>query len=102
MRRSGPVLSLMLWLALSPLSAFGLGRPWPASRGRRRRRPGDLVILDASGSDATTFTWVLANSDKTFLPVDGGKRCVFSPGRAGVFVFVLVVGKVEKAKPAAA
>jgi hypothetical protein len=102
MRRSGPaILSLILLLALSPLSALA-GPPVASIKGPKTAAAGDLVILDASGSDATTFTWVLANSDKTFLPVDGGKRCVFSSGTGGRFVFVLVVGKVEGGQSLAA
>jgi hypothetical protein len=93
MRRSGPVLSLMLWLALS--SASWAAGPSAVIKGPKSAGPGDLVILDASGSDATSFAWVLANSDKTILPVDNGQRCVFSSGQKGVFVFVLVVAKAN-------
>lgn len=52
---------------------------------------GDLVVLSAEGSHASDFAWRLANSEKTFLPVDGGRRCVFSSGSPGKFVFVLAV-----------
>jgi hypothetical protein len=101
MRRSGPaILSFVLLLAPS-LSALA-GPPVASIKGPKTATAGDLVILDASASDATTFTWVLANSDKTFLPVDGGKRCVFSSGTPGRFVFVLIVGKVEEGKSYAA
>lgn len=59
--------------------------------------PGDLVILDASRStNAEQYSWVLANSNKTFLPVDGGKKVVFSSGTPGEYVFILATaGKDE-------
>lgn len=64
---------------------------------------GDLVVLDASQSEAMGFAWVLADSDKTFLPVDEGKRVVFATGTAGRYTFVLVAANADaQGKPAVA
>lgn len=54
---------------------------------------GDLVILDASSSDCDTLAWSLANSDKSFLPVEGGTKCVFASGQPGEYVFMLATAK---------
>lgn len=65
--------------------------------------PGDLVVLDASSSDAMGFAWVLADSNKTFLPVDDGQRLVFATGSTGRYTFVLVAANAdESGKPAVA
>lgn len=59
--------------------------------------PGDLVILDAAKSvGAKAFAWALPGSTKTFLPVDGGVRCVFACGSAGRYTFVLAVAAGDK------
>lgn len=59
--------------------------------------PGDLVILDAARSTgAKAFAWALPGSTKTFLPVDGGVRCVFACGSAGRYTFVLAVAAGDK------
>lgn len=62
----------------------------------QRVHAGDLVILDASASTAKDFAWALCGSDKTYLPVDGGRRCVFSSGTPGRFHFVLAVGAADR------
>ena len=51
--------------------------------------PGDLVILSAVSEGAKHYAWTLANSDKTFLPTDGGTKAVFASGKAGKYIFVL-------------
>lgn len=51
--------------------------------------PGDLVILQAVADGAKHYAWTLANSDKTFLPTDGGTKAVFASGKAGKYIFVL-------------
>jgi len=51
--------------------------------------PGDLVILQAVSEGAKHYAWTLANSDKTFLPTDGGTKAVFASGKAGKYIFVL-------------
>jgi hypothetical protein len=53
---------------------------------------GDLVILDASQSLGQAYHWVLVNSQKTFLPIEEGRRLVFASGHEGEFIFVLIVG----------
>lgn len=51
--------------------------------------PGDLVILSAKAEGALNYSWILANSDKTFLPVENGTKAVFASGAAGKYIFVL-------------
>lgn len=58
--------------------------------GPKESDPGDLVVLDASGSTATAFRWVLLGSKKTYLTFDGGKRLVFASGQPGEYTFILV------------
>ncbi len=89
-------------LALS--SAIALAAPPTAViNGPQQALPGDLVVLDASGSHAQGFAWVLADSDKSFLPVDDGKRMVFATASAGRYTFVLVTGQTnETGQPAIA
>lgn len=50
--------------------------------------PGDLVVLRLVAPGATNYKWVLANSSKTFLPVDGGVNVVFASGEHKEFIFV--------------
>jgi len=59
--------------------------------------PGDLVVLDGSQSKGTGHVWKLVSSDKTFLPVDGGVKCVFATGAPGLYSFVLAVADGGKA-----
>lgn len=77
------------WAALAPSPA----RTTAIIVGPKESAPGDLVILDASTSDAASFAWALPGSTKTLLPVDGGKRCVFATGAQGKYVFVLATAK---------
>jgi len=51
--------------------------------------PGDLVILSAVSDGAKHYAWTLANSDKTFLPTDGGTKALFASGKSGKYIFVL-------------
>ena len=55
--------------------------------------PGDLIILDASGSDADSLVWSLANSDKSFLMFEENRKCVFASGASGQYVFILATAK---------
>ena len=57
---------------------------------------GDLVILDASESEGDSFAWILECSTKTFLPVDGGKRCVFASGTPGKYAFTFIAVGVDE------
>lgn len=66
------------------------GEPTAIIRGPASALPGDLVVLDAAGSSASGFAWVLADSDKSFLPVEDGRRLVFATSAAGRYTFVLV------------
>lgn len=58
--------------------------------------PGDLVILDASQSVGSGYSWTLIPAGKTFLPVEGGTKVVFATGQAGKYTFVLAVAKGDK------
>lgn len=63
----------------------------------QRANPGDLVVLDATQSrDADGFAWVLADSDKTLLEVEQGRKAVFASGTPGRYTFVLVAASAEK------
>lgn len=57
---------------------------------------GDLVVLDASRSEAKDFAWKLVNSDKVFLPVEGNRKVVFASGQNGVYTFILAVALDDK------
>lgn len=71
--------------------------------GPKEGPPGELVILDASQSSGLGYLWLLVNSEKSFLPVDSGIKCVFSTGTPGEYVFVLVIsGTNTNGGPAAA
>lgn len=68
--------------------------------GPEKSAPGDLIILDGSTSTADAFKWTLANSTKTFLATDGGKKCVFASGQEGTYIFLLSVASCDKDSPA--
>jgi hypothetical protein len=70
--------------------------PLAVISGPDRANQGDLVVLDATASqNALGFAWVLVDSDKSFLPVDDGKRVVFATGTSGRFTFVLVAAGAD-------
>ncbi len=78
-------------------------QPKAVITGPKEGPPGELVILDASQSSGLGYLWLLVNSEKSFLPVDGGIKCVFSTGTPGNYVFILVVaGTNQNGGPAAA
>lgn len=79
--------------AIAPGSAAG--GPVAVIAGPSRANPGDLTVLDASGSTAAGFAWVLADSDKTFLEVEQGRKLVFASGTAGKYTFVLVAANAD-------
>jgi hypothetical protein len=90
----------LLWfgLQLDPLVASGPVAAVPTWQdpdvgidGPETARAGDLVILSARVDGAESFAWLLANSDKSYLPVEGGRRLVFASGTPGPYVFVLAV-----------
>lgn len=82
-------LTVALWVTLCAAP------PTAVVEGPNRALPGDLVVLDASRSQAAGFAWVLADSDKTFLAVDDGRRVVFATARPGRYTFVLVAATAE-------
>lgn len=53
--------------------------------------PGDLVILDASESDAKAFAWTVLPESAAgkFLAVERGTKAVFASGQPGQYTFVL-------------
>lgn len=53
--------------------------------------PGDLVILDASDSDAKAFAWTVLPESAAgkFLAVERGTKAVFASGQPGQYTFVL-------------
>lgn len=59
--------------------------------------PGDLIVLEAAGT-FDSAKWFLGNSEKTFLPVDGGKRVVFASGASGEYRFFVVAATVDGGK----
>ena len=61
--------------------------------GPKEARPGSLVVLDASESQGLGRLWVLASApeETSFLPVDGGLKCIFASPTSGKYVFILVV-----------
>lgn len=71
----------------------------PASiiRGPLESPIGELIVLDGSSSIGTGHQWMLVGSRKTFLPVDEGRKVVFSSGTPGQFVFVLAVASEGQA-----
>lgn len=88
-------MATILLAALAILGAPPAIRATAVITGPTTASPGDLVILDASTSDAAAFTWALPGSTKTILAVDGGRRCVFASGASGKYVFVLATAKAD-------
>jgi hypothetical protein len=86
-------LALCLWVTSAALCA----EPRAVIRAPESASPGDLVILDASDSSGLDLIWELTNSEKSYLPVDGGKRCVFASGAPGRYVFLLIAVDVDEA-----
>lgn len=79
--------SLVAWLAFA---STAVAQVTAVVTGPKDSLPGDLVVLDASGSTASAFRWVLLGSKKTYLTFDGGKRLVFASGQPGEYTFILV------------
>jgi hypothetical protein len=93
----------MVVLLLAAASAMADGLPVAKITGPKESPPGELVILDASQSQGLGYLWLLVNSQKSFLPVDNGLKCVFSTGTPGDYAFVLIVsGTNPNGGPAAA
>lgn len=85
-------LLLSLWISLS-LSTLGWAQCKAVVTGPKESLSGDLVILDASQSQAQKYLWKLLESDKSFLSTDGGLKCIFAAGvdEPRTFHFILVV-----------
>lgn len=58
-----------------------------------KARLGELVVLDVTESNATSFKWRLHQKTKNFLVIDGGKRAVFSAEAGGTYTFVIAGAK---------
>lgn len=86
-------LSAALFLAISS-PAFAQAKA--VISGPEKANPGDLVILSADESYADDLHWVLVNSDKTFLPVEDDRKCVFASGQPGRYIFVLAASKASE------
>jgi hypothetical protein len=82
-------ITLPIWWACS----LAFGQATAVIEGPQQVSPGDLVILDASKSQADSLVWTLANSDKSFLQFEGGRKCVFASGAVGTYTFVLSTAK---------
>jgi hypothetical protein len=89
-------ITLPIWWACS----LAFGQATAIIEGPQQVSPGDLVILDASKSQADSLVWTLANSDKSFLQFEGGRKCVFASGAAGKYVFVLSTAQCLGSNPA--
>lgn len=87
-----------LTLVLVLFSTMAFGGAKAVISGPKEAKVGDLVILDATRSEGLAYEWVLANSDKTYLPVENGTKLVFSSGDSGEYIFVLVVGGEDNNK----
>ena len=83
-------ITLPIWWACS----IAFGQATAVIEGPQQVSPGDLVILDASKSQADSLVWTLANSDKSFLQFEGGRKCVFASGAEGKYVFILSTAKI--------
>lgn len=84
-----------LLLAMMATTLALCAPPKAVIAGPTQANPGDLVILDGSGSTAVGFAWVLTDSDKSFLPVEDGRKVVFASGSAGRYTFVLVAATAD-------
>lgn len=88
---------LLIALAIGLSASVAYADPKAVIEAPANVSQGDLVVLDASKSAGSGYAWALTNSDKTYLPVDDGKRVVFASGATGEYVFVLAVAEGDKA-----
>lgn len=58
-----------------------------------KAKVGELVILDVSESNATSFKWQLQQKSSNFLVIDNGRRAVFSAEAGGEYTFVVAAAK---------
>ncbi|SFH97300.1 hypothetical protein [Planctomicrobium piriforme] len=83
-------------LFLLPCMAFA--QATSVIKGPEKASPGDLIILDGSSSDCDSLVWILANSDKAFLPVESNQKCVFASGESAPYTFLLATAKTVDGK----
>lgn len=54
---------------------------------------GELVELDAAGSDATSFTWQVIPDTPNFRIIENGRKLLFCSGSPGEYLFILAAAK---------
>lgn len=54
---------------------------------------GELIELDASKSNATSFTWRVIPSTPNFKVIEKGKKLLFCSGETGTYLFILAAAK---------
>lgn len=88
------IASLVVALLLcSPLAA----QVTATIEGPAERRPGVLVILDASQSKAQKLKWVMIGAPPdAFFTFEDGRKCVFSWDIPGEYRFVLIAAGPDK------
>lgn len=82
------------WLLATLVCSAAYGElPRAVVTGPKDARPGSLVVLDATASVGLSRAWILAASpeETSFLPVEGGLKCIFASPTPGKYQFVLVV-----------
>ena len=58
-------------------------------------RIGQLVVIDVSASNASSFDWQVVPETQNFIVIDEGRRAVFSSETAGDYLFVVGAAKGE-------
>ncbi len=56
---------------------------------------GELVILDASASEAVSFVWRVIPETRDFEIIEDGKRAFFTSRRPGTYLFVVAAAKAD-------
>ncbi len=56
---------------------------------------GELVELDASQSNANSFSWRVVPGTKNFRVIEEGKRALFCSGQPGKYLFILAAAKQD-------
>lgn len=81
---------------VSGLAAYA-SPPQAVIDGDKEVLPGDLIVLSAEDStaDPGALVWILGNSEKRYLEVNGGRQLVFASGTPGQYRFYLVAAGVD-------
>lgn len=58
-------------------------------------RIGELVILDASESEAAAFIWKVVPETRDFQIIEDGRRAFFTSRRPGTYLFVIAAAKAD-------